>query len=232
MKKMELEGAKILLVDDEEDILEFLEHVLSKAGAKVITGKNGQEAIDLATKHKPNLIILDKMMPVMDGVKACAEIRKIDELRKTKIVMLSAISDVESQIEGLDLGADDYLVKPIKSNLLISKIKSQMRQMKSLELAKATIIEYKHIKIDRSKFIVYLLDKEIALPKKEFELLYLLMSQPDQVFRREEILETVWGKDIYIGDRTIDVHIRKIREKIGDDYFKTIKGIGYKFVAF
>jgi len=229
---MELEGAKILLVDDEEDILEFLEHVLSKAGAKVITGKNGQEAIDLATKHKPNLIILDKMMPVMDGVKACAEIRKIDELRKTKIVMLSAISDVESQIEGLDLGADDYLVKPIKSNLLISKIKSQMRQMKSLELAKATIIEYKHIKIDRSKFIVYLLDKEIALPKKEFELLYLLMSQPDQVFRREEILETVWGKDIYIGDRTIDVHIRKIREKIGDDYFKTIKGIGYKFVAF
>jgi two-component system alkaline phosphatase synthesis response regulator PhoP len=232
MKKMELEGAKILLVDDEEDILEFLEHVLSKAGAKVITGKNGQEAIDLAVKHKPNLIILDKMMPVMDGVKACAEIRKIDELRKTKIVMLSAISDVESQIEGLDLGADDYLVKPIKSNLLISKIKSQMRQMKSLELAKATIIEYKHIKIDRSKFIVYLLDKEIALPKKEFELLYLLMSQPDQVFRREEILETVWGKDIYIGDRTIDVHIRKIREKIGDDYFKTIKGIGYKFVAF
>lgn len=229
---MELEGAKILLVDDEEDILEFLEHVLSKAGAKVITGKNGQEAIDLAAKHKPNLIILDKMMPVMDGVKACAEIRKIDELRKTKIVMLSAISDVESQIEGLDLGADDYLVKPIKSNLLISKIKSQMRQMKSLELAKATIIEYKHIKIDRSKFIVYLLDKEIALPKKEFELLYLLMSQPDQVFRREEILETVWGKDIYIGDRTIDVHIRKIREKIGDDYFKTIKGIGYKFVAF
>ena len=229
---MELEGAKILLVDDEEDILEFLEHVLSKAGAKVITGKNGQEAIDLATKHKPNLIILDKMMPVMDGVKACAEIRKIDELRKTKIVMLSAISDVESQIEGLDLGADDYLVKPIKSNLLISKIKSQMRQMKSLELAKATIIEYKHIKIDRSKFIVYLLDKEIALPKKEFELLYLLMSQPDHVFRREEILETVWGKDIYIGDRTIDVHIRKIREKIGDDYFKTIKGIGYKFVAF
>ncbi len=229
---MELEGAKILLVDDEEDILEFLEHVLSKAGAKVITGKNGQEAIDLAAKHKPNLIILDKMMPVMDGVKACAEIRKIDELRKTKIVMLSAISDVESQIEGLDLGADDYLVKPIKSNLLISKIKSQMRQMKSLELAKATIIEYKHIKIDRSKFIVYILDKEIALPKKEFELLYLLMSQPDQVFRREEILETVWGKDIYIGDRTIDVHIRKIREKIGDDYFKTIKGIGYKFVAF
>lgn len=229
---MELEGAKILLVDDEEDILEFLEHVLSKAGAKVITGKNGQEAIDLATKHKPNLIILDKMMPVMDGIKACAEIRKIDELRKTKIVMLSAISDTESQIEGLDLGADDYLVKPIKSNLLISKIKSQLRQMKSLEAVKPSIIEYKHIKIDRSKFIVYLQEKEIALPKKEFELLYLLMSQPDHVFRREEILEIVWGKDIYIGDRTIDVHIRKIREKIGDDYFKTIKGIGYKFVAF
>jgi two-component system alkaline phosphatase synthesis response regulator PhoP len=229
---MELAGAKILLVDDEEDIREFLEHVLTKAGAKVITGKNGQEAIDLATKHKPNLIILDKMMPVMDGVKACSEIKKIDELRKTKIVMLSAISDVESQIEGLDLGADDYLVKPIKSNLLISKIKSQLRQMKSLELAKPAIIEYKHIKIDRIKFIVHLQDKEIALPKKEFELLYLLMSQPDQVFRREEILETVWGKDIYIGDRTIDVHIRKIREKIGDDYFKTIKGIGYKFVAF
>lgn len=229
---MELEGAKILLVDDEEDILEFLEHVLSKAGAKVITGKNGQDAIDLAIKHNPHLILLDKMMPVMDGIKACAEIRKIGELRKTKIVMLSAISDTESQIEGLDLGADDYLVKPIKSNLLISKIKSQLRQLKSIEAAKPTIIEYKHIKIDRSKFIVHLLDKEITLPKKEFELLYLLMSQPDHVFRREEILEIVWGKDIYIGDRTIDVHIRKIREKIGDDYFKTIKGIGYKFVAF
>lgn len=229
---MELEGAKILLVDDEEDILEFLEHVLSKAGAKVIIGVNGQDAITLAQKHTPDIIILDKMMPVMDGVTACRELRKIDTLKKTKIVMLSAISDTESQIEGLELGADDYLVKPIKSNLLISKIKSQLRQFKSLKQDKPEVIEYKHIKIDRSKFIVHISGNDISLPKKEFELLYLLMSQPDQVFRREEILETVWGKDVYIGDRTIDVHIRKIREKIGDDYFKTIKGIGYKFVAF
>lgn len=229
---MELEGAKILLVDDEEDILEFLEHVLSKAGAKVIIGVNGQEAITLAQKHTPDIIILDKMMPVMDGVTACRELRKIDTLKKTKIVMLSAISDTESQIEGLELGADDYLVKPIKSNLLISKIKSQLRQFKSLKQDKLEVIEYKHIKIDRSKFIVHISGNDISLPKKEFELLYLLMSQPDHVFRREEILETVWGKDVYIGDRTIDVHIRKIREKIGDDYFKTIKGIGYKFVAF
>ena len=229
---MELEGAKILLVDDEEDILEFLEHVLTKAGAKVVTGVNGQEAISLAQKHIPDIIILDKMMPIMNGVTACGELRKIDVLKKTKIVMLSAISDTESQIEGLDLGADDYLVKPIKSNLLISKIKSQLRQFKNLKQDRPEIIEYKHIKIDRSKFIVNMSGNDIALPKKEFELLYLLMSQPDQVFRREEILETVWGKDVYIGDRTIDVHIRKIREKIGDDYFKTIKGIGYKFVAF
>ncbi|MCE2963477.1 MAG: response regulator transcription factor [Chitinophagales bacterium] len=229
---MELEGAKILLVDDEGDILEFLEHVLSKAGAKVITGVNGQEAIDLAQKHNPDIIILDKMMPVMDGVKACAELKKIESLRKTKIVMLSAISDIDSQIEGLDLGADDYLVKPIKSNLLVSKIKSQLRQFRTLKQDRPEVIEYKHIKIDRSKFIVSMGEKEISLPKKEFELLYLLMSQPDNVFRREDILETVWGKDVYIGDRTIDVHIRKIREKIGDDYFKTIKGIGYKFVAF
>lgn len=229
---MELEGAKILLIDDEEDILEFLEHVLAKAGAKVVTGVNGQEAIALAQKHNPDIIILDKMMPVMDGVTACAELRKIDALKKTKIVMLSAISDTESQIEGLELGADDYLVKPIKSNLLISKIKSQLRQFKSLKQNRPEIIEYKHIRIDRSKFIVHISGNDIALPKKEFELLYLLMSQPDHVFRREEILETVWGKDVYIGDRTIDVHIRKIREKIGDDYFKTIKGIGYKFVAF
>ncbi|MBL7789802.1 MAG: response regulator transcription factor [Chitinophagales bacterium] len=229
---MELEGAKILLVDDEEDILEFLEHVLSKAGAKVIIGVNGQDAITLAQKHTPDIIILDKMMPVMDGVTACRELRKIDTLKKTKIVMLSAISDTESQIEGLELGADDYLVKPIKSNLLISKIKSQLRQFKSLKQDKPEVIEYKHIKIDRSRFIVHISGNDITLPKKEFELLYLLMSQPDHVFRREEILETVWGKDVYIGDRTIDVHIRKIREKIGDDYFKTIKGIGYKFVAF
>jgi len=221
-----------LLVDDEEDILEFLEHVLSRAGAKVVTGVNGQEAIEMAKKNKPDIIILDKMMPIMDGVQACSELRKIAELKNTKIVMLSAISDIDSQIEGLDLGADDYLVKPIKSNLLISKIKSQLRQFKNFKQDRPEIIEYKHIKIDRSKFMVYLGEREIALPKKEFELLYLLMSTPDHVFRREEILETVWGKDVYIGDRTIDVHIRKIREKIGDDYFKTIKGIGYKFVAF
>lgn len=229
---MELAGAKILLIDDEEDILEFLEHVIAKAGAKVITGVNGKEAIELARKHKPDLIILDKMMPVMDGIAACAAIRKEEELKKIKILMLSAISDVDSQIEGLELGADDYLVKPIKSNLLISKIKSQLRQLHSLKQEKQEVIEYKHIRIDRSKFIVILSGEHIVLPKKEFELLYLLMSQPDHVFRREEILQAVWGKDVYIGDRTIDVHIRKIREKIGDDYFKTIKGIGYKFVAF
>lgn len=228
---MDLEGLKILIVDDEEDIRDFLELVLQKAGADVQLATNGSEALLVADKNIPDVIILDKLMPVMNGIETCKALRENPKLSHTKILMLSAISDIDSQVEGLDIGADDYLVKPVKSNLLISKIKAQVRtniQSKS----QPDILEYKHIRADRAKYLVFVQDKEITLPKKEFELLYLLMTKPDNVFRRDEILEFVWGKDIYIGDRTIDVHIRKLREKIGDDYFKTVKGIGYKFAAF
>lgn len=228
---MDLEGLKILIVDDEEDIRDFLELVLQKAGADVQLATNGSEALLVADKNIPDVIILDKLMPIMNGIEACKALRENPKLSHTKILMLSAISDIDSQVEGLDIGADDYLVKPVKSNLLISKIKAQVRaniQSKS----QPDILEYKHIRADRAKYLVFVQDKEITLPKKEFELLYLLMTKPDNVFRRDEILEFVWGKDIYIGDRTIDVHIRKLREKIGDDYFKTVKGIGYKFAAF
>lgn len=227
---MELENIKVWVVDDEEDIRDFLSLILSKAGAAVKTAKNGEEVLAMAQIDQPQILILDKLMPLMDGITACKELRKLKNFRLVKIIILSAISDDDSQIEGLDIGADDYLVKPIRSSLLISKIKAQLRQVPVGN--KSDILTYKHIQANRSKFVAFIDDREVVLPKKEFELLYLLMSQPDNVFRREEILESVWGKDIYIGDRTIDVHIRKLREKIGDDYFKTIKGIGYKFVAF
>jgi len=229
---MELKSVKILIVDDEEDIREFLEYILKKEGADVMTAVNGEEALSKAEKEIPDLIILDKLMPILDGISTCKQLRQNDKFQKTKIVMLSAIGEEESQIEGLDIGADDYLVKPIKSKLLISKIKSILRSRDSNLPLNSEFIEYKHIRVDKSKFLAVIDSNEIILPKKEFELLFLLMSKPDHVFRREDILEKVWGKDVYIGDRTIDVHIRKIREKIGEDYFKTIKGIGYKFVAF
>lgn len=227
---MKLKDIKILIVDDEEDIREFISYVLKKEGAIVTTAVNGIEAIEKAIENLPELILMDKLMPEMDGISASKLIKANNKTKHIKIVMLSAIGDEQSQIEGLDLGIDDYWVKPIKSELLISKINSQLR------IAVPNIknqIEYKHIKIDKSRYLVVINNStELTLPRKEFELLYLLMSQPDHVFRREDILEKVWGNDVIIGDRTIDVHIRKIREKIGDDYFKTVKGIGYKFVAF
>ncbi len=228
---MELKNYKILIVDDEEDIREFLEYVLKKEGAITEVAVDGKDAVLKATNSIPDLILLDRMMPVQDGINTCIELRDSDKFKKTKIIFLSALGEVESQVEGLDIGADDYIIKPIKSNLLISKIKSHLRTKDQDALLKDTI-QYKHIKVDRNRYIAQIGEEEISLPKKEFELLFLLMSNPNNVFRREEILEKVWSKDLYIGDRTIDVHIRKIREKIGEDYFKTIKGIGYKFVAF
>lgn len=227
---MKLKDIKILIVDDEEDIREFIGYVLKKEGALVSYAVNGIEATQKALENNPQLILMDKLMPEMDGIAAAKVIKSNEKTSKIKIVILSAIGDEKSQIEGLDMGIDDYWVKPIKSELLISKIKSQLRLNSK---SNQETIEYKHIKIDKSKYLVILHNsQEVKLPRKEFELLYLLMSEPEHVFRREDILEKVWGNDVIIGDRTIDVHIRKIREKIGDDYFKTVKGIGYKFVAF
>ncbi|MFY7861321.1 MAG: response regulator transcription factor [Chitinophagales bacterium] len=227
---MELNEIKILVVDDEDDIREYLEDRLTNEGAIVRTASNGQEALEKADAFQPDLILLDKMMPIKDGITTCIELRKIEKFIPTKILILSAIGDFDSQIEGLEIGADDYLVKPIKSELLISKIKSHLRRIEVKPVS--NVLSYKHIHADKSRFLVQIGDKEITIPKKEFELLFLLMSRPDYVFRRDEILDGVWGKEIVIGDRTIDVHIRKLREKIGDDYFKTVKGVGYKFVAF
>jgi len=222
---------KILLVDDEEDVLEFLSYILKKEMFDVYTAKNGLEAIEKAKKYKPDLILLDRMMPDMDGIEACKILRADAAFNDTKIVFITARNEEQMQIEGLEIGADDYIGKPIKSKLLVSKIRSLMRTSAKLS-DKGSILSYKNIIVDKNKYVVFKDDVEIVLPRKEFELLFLLISRPDHVFRREEILDQVWGKEIVIGDRTIDVHIRKLREKIGEYYFATVKGIGYKFVAF
>mgnify|MGYP000636877236 CR=1 FL=1 len=218
---------KILLVDDEEDILDLLEYNLSKEGYKVFTAKNGREAVEVAKKSVPDLIIMDVMMPEMDGIEACEEIRKISTLQKTIITFLTARNEDYSQIAGFDAGADDYITKPIKPKVLFSKIKSLLRRKVSEQ---NQIDENLSLKIDREKYLIIKKDQEINLPRKEFELLALLMSKPSHVFTRENIYISVWGSNIIVGDRTIDVHIRKLREKIGEDYIKTVKGVGYKFV--
>lgn len=216
---------KILIVDDEEDILQFLSYNLQKEGYDVITATNGADAIKLAKKEKPDLIVLDIMMPVMDGMETCKELREMPETKDKLIVFLTARSEDYSQIAGFENGADDYITKPIKPKLFISRIKALLRRVQSSE---QSIIDLGNIKIDKEKHLVYKDDKILELPKKEFLLLELLASKPGKVFTREFILEKVWGEDVIVGERTIDVHIRKIREKIGDDYIKTIKGLGYK----
>lgn len=219
-------ATKILLVDDEEDILQFLSYNLEKEGYKVITATNGAEAIKLAKSEKPDLIVLDIMMPVMDGMETCKELREMPETKDKIIVFLTARNEDYSQIAGLENGADDYITKPIKPRVFISRIKALLRRTHINETN--TLIDLGSIKIDKEKHLVFKNDKIIELPKKEFLLLELLASKPGKVFSREFILEKVWGEDVIVGERTIDVHIRKIREKIGDDYIKTIKGLGYK----
>ena len=222
--------AKILLVDDEPDILEFMEYNLRKEGYKVFIGKNGKAAIEIARKEKPDLIILDIMMPVMDGIEACRHLREIPELKNTIITFLTARNEEYSQIAGFDVGADDYITKPIKPRILISRVKALLRRVNGQsETNGAPVLTIGDLKIDRDRYLVYKKEESIALPRKEFELLALLTSKPGKVFTREDILARVWGTDIIVGDRTIDVHVRKIREKLGDDSIKTIKGIGYKF---
>ncbi|TXB64754.1 response regulator transcription factor [Vicingus serpentipes] len=220
---------KILLVDDEQDILEFISYNLSKEGYKVITSSNGREAIQVAQKEEPDLIILDVMMPEMDGIEACLELRNIEKLKDTLIVFLSARGEDYSQVAGFDAGADDYISKPIKPRLLVSRVKAILRRKGSPQ--EETSEQEGGIRIDREKYLVYKEGTEYSFPKKEFELLALLISKPGKVFTREVILGTVWGGEVVVGDRTIDVHVRKLREKLGDQYIKTIKGVGYKFEA-
>lgn len=218
---------KILLVDDEQDILEFIRYNLEKEGYTVYTAENGKKAIELAQRVNPHLILLDVMMPEMDGIETCRELRSMPEFKNTVIAFLTARNEDYSQIAGFDVGADDYITKPIKPRVLISRIKALLRRFAS-ETSEEKV-KLGNIEIDTEKYVVYKDGKALSLPKKEFELLTLLASKPGKVFSRKEILSKIWGNDIIVGDRTIDVHIRKLREKLGDNYFKTIKGIGYKF---
>ena len=223
---MENTKYKILLVDDEEDILEFLSYNLKREGFQLFTATNGIEAIKQAKKELPHLIVMDVMMPQMDGITAVEEIRKLPSLDETLIVFLTARSEDYSQIAGFEAGADDYIAKPIKPKVLVSRISALLRRSTKQDLK--DIIKIKNLSINREKFEVMINGKELILPKKEFKLLSLLASKPNKVFTRDEIFTLVWGDDVIVGDRTIDVHVRKIREKIGNGFIRTVKGIGYK----
>ena len=219
--------AKILLVDDEPDILEIVGFNLSQEGYRIVTAANGKEAITKAKAELPNLIIMDVMMPEMDGIEACEAIRKIPELENVIITFLTARNEDYTQVAGFDAGADDYISKPIKPKLLVSKVNALLRRFNEKQKSTGTL-SVGGIEINREEYKIIKNGVEISLPRKEFELFYLLASKPGKVFKREEILDTIWGNDVIVGGRTIDVHIRKLREKIGDDFFKTIKGVGYK----
>ncbi|MEI6346889.1 MAG: response regulator transcription factor [Bacteroidota bacterium] len=223
---------KILLVDDDADIIEFIRYNLIKEGFQVAIASNGKEAIKKAKTFIPQLIILDVMMPEMDGIEACQSLRTMKELQNTVITFLTARNEDYSQLAGFEAGADDYIQKPIKPKILISKVKSLLRRFnntsETIENSK-NLISLNSITIDKEKYTVVFNNVQHILPKKEFELLALLASKPNKVFRREEILSAIWGDDVIVGDRTIDVHIRKIREKIDLENIKTIKGVGYKF---
>lgn len=233
---MSTEEYKILLVDDEPDIIEFISYNLKKEGFAVSTATNGIEAVQKATEVKPHLIILDVMMPGMDGIETCEIIKSKPELKDTLIAFLTARGEDYSQIAGFDAGADDYITKPVKPKVLVSRIRALLKRYNSNESGHSSnsdspgSITLGDLTIDRERYVVVHKTKELDLPKKEFELLLLLASKPDRVFTRDEIYSAVWGDNIIVGDRTIDVHIRKLREKIGQDYIKTIKGVGYKFV--
>ena len=227
MKKSDI---TILCVDDEPDILEILKYNLSSEGYNVLTANDGLSAISKAKEIIPNLIIMDIMMPNMDGIEACEKLRADQKFNDTIIMFLTARGEDYSHVAAYEAGADDYVTKPVKPKVLVSKVKGLLRRLKKVIENNINYIEFENIKIDREKYKVYISDKTLNLPRKEFELLYLLASKPDKVFKRDKIMEMVWGGEVIVGDRTIDVHIRKLREKIGDKYFKTVKGVGYKFV--
>ena len=222
------EKIRILIADDEPDILEVIEYNLLKEDYQVIKAFNGREALEKARVEKPNLILLDIMMPEMDGIEVCRELRSNHAFDNTLIAFLTARNEDFTQVQGFDVGADDYITKPIKPRLLVSRIKALLRRTGSADQNHEQV-SYGDISIDEEKYLVYVKGKPISLAKKEFELIQLLVSRPGKVFTRQEIFNKIWGMDVIVGDRTIDVHIRKIREKVGEDYIKTIKGIGYKF---
>jgi two-component system alkaline phosphatase synthesis response regulator PhoP len=228
MKKKDI---RILLVDDEQDILEIVGYNLSQEGYQIATASNGKEAVAKARKELPHLIIMDVMMPEMDGMEATEAIRKIPELSHVIIAFLTARSEDYSQVAGFDAGADDYITKPIKPKVLVSKVKALLRRLKDNDSQHVDTLNVGGIEINREEYKIIKDGVEIVLPRKEFELFYLLASKPGKVFKRDEILDKVWGNEVIVGGRTIDVHIRKLREKIGEELFKTVKGVGYKIEA-
>ena len=222
---------KILLVDDEEDLLELLQYALTRAGYDVVTALDGVAGLKKAREERPDLIVLDIMMPRMDGIELCNRLREDAHLRLTPILMLTARSDESDEIEGLEAGADDYIPKPISPNLLVSRVRALLRRAARDETF-TNNLRVHDLLIDRDRYLVERNNtgEEFRLPRKEFDLLYFLASHPGKVFSREDLLDSVWGTDVYVVDRTVDVHIRKIREKLGSEYIDTIKGVGYRFV--
>ena len=227
MKKSDI---KILCVDDEPDILEILKYNLSNEGYNVLTAADGKSAIKIAYIISPKFIFMDVLIHSIDGIEACEKLRSDEKFNDTIIMFLTARGEDYSHVAAYDAGADDYVTKPVKPKVLVSKVKGLLRRLKKVIAKDINEIVFDDIKIDREKYKVYISDNVLNLPRKEFELLYLLASKPDKVFKREKIMEIVWGSEVVVGDRTIDVHIRKLREKVGDKYFKTVKGVGYKFV--
>lgn len=223
---MEKKLGKILVVDDEKDILQIIKYNLELNGYEVQTAENGVDALEKNNKFKPDLILLDIMMPHKDGIQTCLELRANPTNKDTLIIFLTALSDENSEIKGLEVGADDYMSKPIKPKLLVSRVQSALRRVST---SNSNLILFPGLEINREKFVVKLNDEDVILPRKEFELLALLASIPGRVFLRNEILEKIWGNDVIVGDRTIDVHVRKIRQKLNVDYIHTVKGVGYKF---
>ena len=227
---MKNKNIKILLADDEPDILEIVGFNLQKEGYQIFKASNGLEAIKKAKSFKPHLILLDIMMPKMDGIEACKKIRDINGLENVIIAFFTARGEDYSQVAGFEAGADDYITKPVKPKVLVSKVKALLRRLKSKKKEEKGVLKFNNIIINRDEYFVEKNGIKIELPRKEFELLSLLASTPNKVFNRDVILNNVWGQDVVVGERTIDVHIRKLREKIGDDCIKTIKGVGYKFI--
>jgi two-component system alkaline phosphatase synthesis response regulator PhoP len=221
---------KVLLVDDEADIVELLRYNLEREGYSVTTALNGKDAIKAAKSGRPDLIVLDIMMPGMDGIEVCMQLRQLPEFKNTVITFLTARGEDYSHIAGFEAGADDYITKPIRPKVFVSKIKALLKRS-GADRPEGRVLESNGVRVDLEKVMVYLGDQEMQLPKKEFELLVLLIGKPGKVFKRDEIYSQIWGNELFVGDRTIDVHIRKLREKIGDDRIKTIKGIGYKYDA-
>lgn len=218
-----------MIVDDEADIIELLEYNLKKEGYEVYSAANGVKALEVAKEVIPDLILLDIMMPKMDGVETCLKIRELPQLKETYIIFLTARSEEFSEVAAFDAGADDFITKPIKPRALLSRISAYFRRDTKKEVLKS-VIKLGNLTIDKSSYTVTLDDKKVILPKKEFELLFFLSQNPDTVFTRDDLLKNIWGTDVYVVPRTVDVHIRKIREKIGEDFISTVKGIGYKFV--